>query len=145
MKKIMSVFMCVIMALTLAVNMFAAEGATVTWTRRTTYAVDIVNPVVSSQQVMAGDTFNVSFRLDSNAFITMSDGTNDYQGYAFWDNSAKMSATVSGAGFTLAGSLAEQDVSAGNNIISVLADKNMEEGRHQLVLTVTCTPKDGAA
>ena len=147
MKKIMSIILCVVMAFALAVNMFADESAvppTTNWTRKTTYAVDIANPVVSTQQVLAGDTFSVSFRLDSNAFVTLSDGTNEYPGNAFWDNSAKMSVTVSGAGFTLAGSLAEQNVSAGTNIISVLADKNMEEGRHQLVLTVTCTPKDGA-
>mgnify|MGYP000035989179 FL=1 len=147
MKKLMSVVLCVIMAFALAVNMFA-EGVvaptTPTWTRETTYKVDISDPAVSTQLVAAGDTFSVSFRLYSNAFVTVSDGTNEYPTNPFWDNTAKMSVTVGGAGFTLAGSLAEQQVSAGHNVISILTDKNMEEGRHQLTLTVTCTPRDGS-
>ncbi len=145
MKKLMSVILCVFMTLALSVNMFAAAAPTTpTWTRETTYKVDISDPAVSTQLVSAGDTFSVSFRLNSNAFVTVSDGTNEYATNPFWDNSAKMSVTVGGAGFTLAGSLAEQQVSAGPNVISILTDKNMEEGRHQLTLTVTCTPRDGS-
>ncbi len=146
MKKIMSVFMCVVMAFALAVNVFAAENpSTQMPVPKTSYSVEINNPAVSTQQVLAGETFNVSFRLDSNAYVSFTDSAgNEYPGSVYWDNNAKMSVTVSGTGFTLAGSLAEQQVVRGLNSITVLSDKNMEEGRHQLVMTVTCTPKDGA-
>ncbi len=145
MKKIMSVIMCSLMMLALAANVFADESSQLI--PKTSYAVDIYDPAVSTQQITAGDTFNVSFRLDSNAYVIFTDSEtgNEIVGSSFWDSNANVSAEVSGAGFTLAGSLAEQQVSRGLNTIMVLADKNMEEGRHQLVLTVTCTPRDGKA
>lgn len=145
MKKILSIALCVLMMLALSVNMFATGAANPQITQpEIVYSVDIQNPSVSSQQVMAGDVFNVSFRLDTNAYVVFDDGAgNKSTSSSFWDSNAKMSVTVSGTGFTLAGSLAEQQVVRGLNLITILADKNMEEGRHQLVLTVNCTPKDG--
>ncbi len=143
MKKIMSVILCVFMTLALSVNMFA-EGAAApnvpTFTSKNTYAVDISNPSVSSDQVLAGETFNITFNLGSNGYYTIIDSQgNEYPGSTFWDNTAKMSVTVSGDGFTLAGSLAERRIGQGFNTITVLADKDMEEGRHTLTMTVSCT------
>ena len=62
------------------------------------------NPSLESGVVNAGDTFYIGFTLLSNARYYY----NDVPANTFWDYSARTTVSVSGTGFTLAGSLAEQ-------------------------------------
>ena len=78
-----------------------------------------------SGAIAAGETFTVGFSSYCSAVGAF--------GYGY----AQGVVTVSGEGFTLAGSLAEQDISSGRNTITVLADKSLQTGRKQLVVTVT--------
>ena len=74
--------------------------------------------------VSAGDTFNVGFSAYLSAVYT-------YAG------AAQGVLSVSGTGFSLAGSLAEQNIANGSNTATLLADKSLESGRYQVQLTVT--------
>ncbi len=84
-----------------------------------------------------GDTFDVDFTSYLNAVY--SGGIYGY-GYNYGYNSGIV--TVSGAGFTLAGALAEQNIRNGANTVSILADPGIEAGRHQVTLTVTYKADD---
>lgn len=77
--------------------------------------------------VGAGDTFEIGFSSYFNV------------GTAVGYSAPRGTVTVSGEGFSLAGALAEQDITSGRNYISVLADKSLTAGRHQLTVTVTYT------
>lgn len=154
MKKIMSVIMCVLMLLALSVNMFAVGvtdssagdnnttpgGSSQPSYSRINWKVDINNPLVSTQKVLAGETFGITFGLSYSPLDTFT--PNSYQDYVM-NSIAEATAAVSGDGFTLAGSLAEQSIMNGLNTVTILADKDMKEGRHTLVLTVTCKTNSG--
>lgn len=82
-----------------------------------------------TESVNAGDTFDVGF------------STTLYDIFAYnntWGISGRVNGTVtvSGEGFTLAGALAEETISAGAASIEVLADKNMTTGRKLLTVSV---------
>ncbi len=79
--------------------------------------------------VSAGETFDLGFNVQ-----LLNTGVFGYSGFLGVTNCV---ATVSGEGFSLAGALAEQNVGFGNNYVTVLADKSLSDGRHQLTLTVT--------
>ena len=80
--------------------------------------------------VAAGDTFDVTFSAYLNNVYT-----NGIFGYAY--SYGRGTVSVSGTGFTLAGALAEQNISSGSNTVTVLVDKSVETGRYSVVLTVT--------
>lgn len=101
--------------------------------------VSIVSPIISSRRVFAGETFGISFVLNGNASY-------DFNGYYvqnYWDSSVSTTVSISGNGFSLAGSYAEQDAVQGLNNVTVLADDSLSAGRHQVTLQVTATDKSG--
>ena len=79
-----------------------------------------------NSSVYAGDTFGISFSAYLSAVYNVTGAT---QGVL----------SVSGEGFSLAGSLAEQNIVSGTNTATLLVDKKVETGRHQITLTVTFT------
>ncbi len=94
---------------------------------------DDIDPIVTlnvtsapDHAVNAGETFDVSF----SSFVN-----NVYGLYA--QGYSQGTVTVSGSGFTLAGSLAEQPVSSGSARISVLVDSTVATGRYPVTVTVT--------
>lgn len=77
--------------------------------------------------VNAGDTFDVGFTsFVNNAY--------NYYGITYAQRGA---VTVSGNGFTLAGALAEEEISSGSSSVSILADPTLTTGRYPVTLTVT--------
>ena len=77
--------------------------------------------------VNAGDTFDVGFTsFVNNAY--------NYYGITYAQRGA---VTVSGNGFTLAGALAEEEITSGSSSVSILADPTLTTGRYPVTLTVT--------
>ena len=146
-RKIFAIVLCVIMTLSmLSVSLAATDNedentpnTPVFPTITTSYSVQMANPSLESGVVNAGDTFYIGFTLLSNARYYY----NDVPANTFWDYSARTTVSVSGTGFTLAGSLAEQELHAGYNSVAILSDESLETGRYQLTLTVTCEPANG--
>ena len=146
-RKIFAIVLCVIMTLSmLSVSLAATDNedentpnTPVLPTIKTLYSVQMDNPSLESGVVNAGDTFYIGFTLLSNARYYY----NDVPANTFWDYSARTTVSVSGTGFTLAGSLAEQELHAGYNSVAILSDESLETGRYQLTLTVTCEPANG--
>lgn len=87
----------------------------------------ISSPSVSDDVVLAGDTFNIDFRVASNTYAYITSPV----------------ITVSGNGFSLDGALAERTGVFGSNKVTVLTDDKLESGRYQLTLTVTATDLEG--
>lgn len=153
MKRFLSAVLCTVLLVTsMAVSAFATENTqSERPTLKATYGVNILDPVVSTQDVNAGDTFDISFRLNSNVTYSYVDstgkpwgGTMNY-GTPQWDYSARTTVSVSGTDFTLAGSLAEQEARPGLNRVTILASNGLASGRYQVTLKVTCTAQDGTA
>lgn len=86
---------------------------------------------VPNSSVAAGDSFTVGFTSSIGGIYSYNYG----YGYGY----SRGTVSVSGSGFSLAGTLAEQDINSGSNSISVLTDSGMETGRHQMTITVTYT------
>lgn len=84
---------------------------------------------VPNGSVTAGESFNVGFTSNIGGIYSYN------YGYGY----GRGTVTVSGTGFSLAGSLAEQDINSGNSSVSVLADSSLDSGRYQMTLTVTYT------
>lgn len=142
MKKFLASLLCVMMLITsLSVGVFAAggEGTPEMPTPKITYDVSMLNPSVSAQTINAGDIFNISFTLNGNCVTkwVYSDGT-EVGGSHNWDSNVRTTVSVSGNGFTLAGSLAEQELHNGYNTIAVLSDSSLKTGRYQVTLNVSC-------
>ncbi len=145
MKKLLAVVLCLLVAMgTLSANMFAAQN-TDTDTDDTPstpqtpvvvidHDVSILNPTVSAQTINAGDVFYIGFTLNGNSTLTYDGYTNPFH----WDSSVRTTVSVSGNGFTLAGSLAEQELFNGYNSVAILSDESLETGRYTVTLTVTC-------
>ena len=90
-------------------------------------AVDLTINAAPNSEVSAGSTFDVVFTTAlSNIYSTW--------GYGY--NNAKGTVTVSGDGFSLAGALAEENISVGRNSVTVLCENNAPAGRRQVTLTV---------
>ena len=85
----------------------------------------ISNASVDASEVSAGSLFNVRF-------------------FASGSGVSHVKASVSGNGFTMAGSLASQEVKLNSwNVVTVLADENLETGRYQLVLNLDSIDASG--
>ncbi len=109
----------------LNINVRGTSGQTVLPPETTDGTATLEITSAPSGAIAAGETFTVGFSSYCSAVGAF--------GYGY----AQGVVTVSGEGFTLAGSLAEQDISSGRNTITVLADKSLQTGRKQLVVTVT--------
>ncbi len=79
--------------------------------------------------VAAGSSFDIGFTTSLSNIYKVGDYTHtpDVRG----------TVTVEGEGFSLAGSLAEQEISEGAETISVKADKSLTSGRKQVTVKVT--------
>lgn len=88
--------------------------------------VDITINSAPEREITAGSTFTVDFTTAL---------TNVYSTWGYYG--AKGVVTVSGDGFSLAGSLAEENISVGRNTITVLCENTATSGRKQMALTVT--------
>lgn len=90
--------------------------------------VDLTINSAPKSAVSAGETFTVDFTATLN---------NIYSTWGYYG--AKGVVTVSGDGFSLAGYLAEQDISIGRNSVTVLCEDGTAPGRKRLTLTVVYT------
>ncbi len=81
--------------------------------------------------IPAGETFGIGFTSFINNVYNYGYGFGYNYGYT------QGTVTVSGNGFTLAGALAEQQISSGSAKVSVLADSTLATGRYPVTLTVT--------
>ncbi len=141
MKKVLAVVLCLLVSLgTLSANMFASENTPpetdtpTTPVIEITHSVTMLDPNVSAQSIYAGDVFYISFYLNGNASYAVDGMTYPF----YWDSSVRTTVSVSGTGFTLAGSLAEKEVYNGYNTIAILSDESLDTGRHQVTLTINC-------
>lgn len=83
--------------------------------------------------IAAGESFEVGF---SSRLINVY--TNSFGNYSVV-SAADGTVSVEGEGFTLAGSLAEEDISTGSETVRILCDKNSTSGRKTVTLKVSFT------
>lgn len=94
--------------------------------------VDLSITSAPSGVIAAGDTFDVNFRTSLMNFYSQ----NSF-GYYPIASASRGTVTVEGEGFSLAGALAEEEISTGSGAVSIMVDKKAESGRKTLKLTVT--------
>ncbi len=83
--------------------------------------LDIVNPSVSRSEVLAGESFNISFTVSPVGIFA-----------------TQISLSISGNGFSLDSQLATVNGMAGYNTLTIVSDDTLDSGRYPLTVRAEC-------